>query len=164
MMDDFYTQLIAELQSGDYGGMSDDEAAPIIDAQTVPAPYRMVFGSFRTLAAILTDVEYNTLRAALNAAVQQETDAGGTRLADMVEMLRLPGDAEGNGGGLDLGSEGVVQMLAYLGAFVEDLAAVPGKIAAYVASQQPPPVRKWKERVYPGHVESARKKIEEQQQ
>ena len=160
-MTDFYTALIAELQSGDYGGMSDAEAAAAIDAQTVPAPYRMVFGSFRTLAAILTDIEYNTLRAALNAAAQQETDAGGTRLADMVEMLKLPGDAEGNGGGLDLGSEGVAQMLAYFGATVEDLAAVPGKVADYVASQQPPPVRKWQERIYPGHVQSARKMMEE---
>ena len=161
-MTDFYTALIAELQYGDYGGMSDADAAAAIDTQTVPAPYRMVFGSFRTMAAILNDTEYNTLRAALNTAAQQETDAGGTRLADMVEMLRLPGDAEGNGGGLDLGSEGVVQMLAHFGSTVEDLAAVPGKVAAYVHSQQPPPVRKWQERIYPGHVESARKIMEQQ--
>ncbi len=163
-MTDFYTALIAELQSGDYGGMSDAEAAAAIDAQTVPAPYRMVFGSFRTMAAILTDAEYNTLRAALNAAAQQEADAGGTRLADMVEMLRLPGDAEGNGGGLDLGCEGVAQMLTYFGSTVEALAEVPAKIAAFVAVQQPPLVRKWAERVYPGHVQSARKMIEEEQQ
>ena len=36
-MNDFYTALIAELQSGDYGGMTDAEAAAAINALTQPA-------------------------------------------------------------------------------------------------------------------------------
>lgn len=157
----FYEQLITELKTGKYDHLSDAEAAAVIDSQTVPAPYRMVFGSFRTLAAIIDQTEYNTLRATLNAAAQQQTDQGGTLLADMVAMLRLPGDADGHGGGLDLGSAAVVAMLQQFAAAVPGLENVPAKVAAYVASQQPLALRRWADPVCPGHVQSARKMIEE---
>jgi len=160
---EFYACLIEELSSGDYDQMADEEAAAAIDSQTIPAAYRMIFGSFRTLAAIVDQGEYNTLRATLKAAAEAETAQGGTLLADMLDMLRMPGDAEGHGGGLDLGSPAVVGMLQQFAAAVPGLADVPAKVAAYVASQQPPALRRWQDPVFAGHVQSARKMIEEAQ-
>ena len=57
------------------------------------------FGSFRTLAELLTPEEYAAVKTALTAAAQ-----GQAVVADMVEMLKLPGDEQGNGGGIDFGS------------------------------------------------------------
>jgi hypothetical protein len=111
--------------------LSDQEAADAINAMTAEATPVDVFGSFRTLAAIVSDVEYEVLRGALNAAA-----ADSHRVADAVDMLATPGDANGNGGGLALGHPSVVAMLEQLAA-IEGLAAVPAKVAAYVASMQP---------------------------
>lgn len=117
--------------------LSDQEAADAINAMTAEATPVDVFGSFRTLAAIVSDAEYEVLRAALNAGIAESH-----RVADAVDMLATPGDASGNGGGLALGHPSVVAMLEQLAA-VEGLAAVPAKVAAYVASMQPVPSRKY---------------------
>ena len=116
--------------------LSDADAAAALNAMTVETTPTLVFGSFRTLAALLTATEYNTLRVTLAGAVAAEAAAGGYLFADMQSMLALPGDAAGDGGGLDLGNAAFVSSLSALCAG-EGLATVPGKVAAYVASLQP---------------------------
>jgi PHD/YefM family antitoxin component YafN of YafNO toxin-antitoxin module len=117
--------------------LSDQEAADAINAMTAEATPVDVFGSFRTFAALLTAAEYETLRETLNTQA-----ASSHLLADAVDLLATPGDANGNGGGLALGHPSVVAMLEQFAA-VEGLADVPAKVAAYVASLQPAASRKY---------------------
>ena len=131
-------------------------AAEAINAMTVQDRVS-VFGSFRTLAALLNQTEYNTLRAALTAAAAQETTAGGSLLADMIEMLKTPGDESGNGGGLDLTSPTFIAMLGQL-ATAASISDVPGKVAAYVASKQPPPRQKYRWTAA-GEIKTARSQV-----
>jgi hypothetical protein len=131
-------KLKTELEKPAYAELSDEAALAAVAALTLPTQQRDVFGSFRTLAALLSQTEYNTLRAVLKSASDTETAAGGTMLADMTAMLSLPGDSEGNGGGVALNSPGVVAMLQQFAA-VEGLEEVPAKIAAYCATYQPTP-------------------------
>ena len=149
--------IIAELGKPEYAEITDEEAAAALSVLTDPTPYRMIFGSFRTLAAILDQTEYNTLRAVLKSASDTETAAGGTMLADMTAMLSLPGDSEGNGGGVALNSPGVVAMLDQFAAAVPALAEVPAKVAAYVASQQSP-TKRYRE-IHAGDVAKMRKEM-----
>lgn len=100
--------LSDELQKPLYASMSDAEAAAEINAVNKTQTYSR-FGSFRTLASLLTPVEYNALRNILTAASAQEV-----YVADMVEMLKLPGDEHGNGGGIDFGSPAVISGVEYL--------------------------------------------------
>ncbi len=144
-----------------YADLSDADAAAAISALTNPPTPRMVFGSFRTLGAFLTEVEYNTLKAALTSAAAHEEEQGGARLNDMLKYMSIPGDESGAGGGLDLGAADVVGMLQHFAAVVPDevLAEVPAKVAAYVASQQPAPSRKYPE-VHAGDVAKARREMQ----
>ncbi len=97
-----------------------------------------IFGSTRTLGAILTHAEYNTLLHVLTQAAEDERAQGGRMLSDMLNTLMIPGDSHGNSGGLDLCSPAVIGMLEQFAAAVpatEDgpgLSEVPGKVAAYV--------------------------------
>jgi hypothetical protein len=98
----------------------------------------MLFGSFRTLAAILTQAEYDTLRATLAYYAALEKEAGGSRLNDMLTTLSIPGDISGRGGGLDLSSPDVVAMLTEL-SVVPGLENVAVKVAEYVAEHADDP-------------------------
>ena len=138
-----YPELIALIKANPaWASLSDSDCAAAVVTVAAPAPTQMVFGSFRTLSAIITQAEYNTLRAALNAAATAETNAGGTFYADMVALLKLPGDQQGNGGGLDFTNAAFVANLAGL-CSTANLPDVPGKVAAYAASLQPPPSYPW---------------------
>ena len=153
-----YPELIALIKANPaWSSLSDADCAAAVVATGVPSPPQMVFGSFRTLSAIITQSEYNTLRAALNAAATAESNAGGTFFADMISMLKLPGDQQGNGGGLDFTNATFVSNLAAL-CSTANLPDVPGKVAAYAASLQPPPnyPYAW---VAPGNVNTARSVI-----
>jgi hypothetical protein len=57
----------------------------------------------------LTPEEYAALKAALTTAAQ-----GQAVVADMIEMLKLPGDEQGNGGGIDFGSARVAETVGQL--------------------------------------------------
>jgi hypothetical protein len=103
-----YRILVTRLQQADCASKSDSEAAEYLNAQNIVETYRR-FGSFRTLADLLTAAEYATLRTALTAAA-----AGQPVVADMIAMLELPGDEQGNGGGIDFGSARVAETLAQL--------------------------------------------------
>ena len=103
-----YSTLVARLQQADCTSKSDAEAAAFLNARNVVETYSR-FGSLRTLADLLTAEEYAALKTALTAAAQ-----GQPVVADMVEMLRLPGDEQGNGGGIDFGSSRVAEMLVQL--------------------------------------------------
>lgn len=85
--------------------LTDQEAADAINAMATTETY-MRFGSFRTLASILTAEEYATVRTTLDTAA-----ASNVMLADMVAMLKMPGDEGGNGGGIDFGNATVRTML-----------------------------------------------------
>ena len=90
--------LIAELQKPLYAEMSEAQAAAELNAVDKTEIYSR-FGSFRTLANLLTESEYGVLRAVLTTTAQQSAV-----VADMIEMLKLPGDEQGNGGGIDFGA------------------------------------------------------------
>jgi len=93
--------LIDELSKPLYASLSDAEAAAEINAVSKTEIYSR-FGNFRTLANLLTADEYAALKSALATAAQQSAVS-----ADMVEMLKLPGDESGSGGGIDFGAAGV---------------------------------------------------------
>ena len=61
------------------------------------------------MAELLTPEEYAAVKAALTTAAQ-----GQAIVADMIEMLKLPGDEQGNGGGIDFASPRVAATLAQL--------------------------------------------------
>ena len=118
-----YQTLAAELAKPAYAAMTDAEAADVLNAATETAVVSR-FGSLRTLAAILTPEEYAAVRSALDAAAGQSVV-----VADMLAMLKLPGDDQGNGGGIDLGNAAVRVMLDQL-----CTPAVAAKIKAWAES------------------------------
>jgi hypothetical protein len=115
-----YNSLITRLQQADCTSKTNAEAAEFLNVKNITENYSR-FGSFRTLAELLTPEEYAALKAALTAAAQ-----GQPVMADMVEMLKLPGDELGNGGGIDFGSTRVAEALAQL---------VQGGLAAAIAAK-----------------------------
>jgi len=123
-----YRTLIARLQQADCLAKTDAEAAEFLGAKNVTETYSR-FGSFRTLAELLTPEEYAAVKAALTAAAQ-----GQAIVADMVEMLKLPGDEQGNGGGIDFGSTRVAEALAQLVQSGLD-ATIAAKLTGYAQRQ-----------------------------
>lgn len=103
-----YQTLAVELAKPAYSGLTDQEAADALNAATETTVVSR-FGSLRTLAALLTAEEYATVRGTLDAAAAQSVV-----VADMLAMLKLPGDDQGNGGGIDLGNAAVRAMLDQL--------------------------------------------------
>lgn len=137
-----FTELVAELRKPEYGEMSDADAAVALSELTVPGS-QYVFGSFRTLGALLTELEYNTLRAVMEAAAAAEKSAGGYLVNDMVNSLQLPGNERGDHGGLDLSNARFVTYLENLASQMPATAGVPAKVAAYVAARMPEPTLKF---------------------
>ena len=123
-----YNTLVTRLQQADCTSKSDAEAADFLNAKNVVETYGR-FGSFRTLAELLTAAEYAALKTALTTAAQGEPV-----VADMVEMLRLPGDERGNGGGIDFGSARVAEMVGQLVSSGLD-AAIAAKLTGYAQCQ-----------------------------
>ena len=123
-----YNTLVTRLQQADCTSKSDAEAAEFLNAKNIVETYSR-FGSFRTLAELLTAEEYATLKTALAAAAQ-----GQPVVADMIEMLKLPGDERGNGGGIDFGSARVAATLAQLVQGGLD-AAIAAKLTGYAQRQ-----------------------------
>ena len=123
-----YRTLIDRLQQADCSAKTDAEAVEFLNAKNIAETYSR-FGSFRTLAELLTPEEYSALKAALTAAA-----LGQAVVADMVEMLKLPGDEQGNGGGIDFGSSRVGEALAPLVQGGLD-AAIAAKLTGYAQRQ-----------------------------
>ncbi len=123
-----YSTLVTRLQQADCTSKSDAEAAELLNAKSVVETYSR-FGSLRTLAELLTAAEYAALKTALTAAAQ-----GQPVVADMVEMLKLPGDEQGNGGGIDFGSARVVETLGQLVENGLD-AGIAAKVTGYAQRQ-----------------------------
>jgi hypothetical protein len=100
-----YDKLVPELKNDPdkvgYASMTDEQIAAVM---LEPAGVEVVdhYASFRQIAAVLDDTEYNQLRNLLDGIAQQNR-----RVADMLEMLKLPGDAQGNGGGINFGHPAV---------------------------------------------------------
>jgi hypothetical protein len=134
-----------EQELGALAALSDEEAAAAIIAMTVAESYSR-FGSFRTLAGLLTAAEYGALRAGLTAAAGLDP-----RIPDMIDMLELPGDEGGNGGGIDFSVADVQGLLATV-LPGDDWAAARAKIAAYPTRQVP----KYTQGCSNGQVKSAR--------
>jgi hypothetical protein len=123
-----YRTLVARLQQADCSAKTDAEAAEFLGTKNITETYNR-FGSFRTLAELLTPEEYAAVKAALTAAAQAQAI-----VADMVEMLKLPGDERGNGGGIDFGSTRVAAALAQL--VQSGLApAIAAKLTGYAQRQ-----------------------------
>lgn len=135
-----YEKLRNYLSQPEYSSLSDEEAALAIAELTIEQPRRYVFGSFRTLASLLTMEEYNTLRAVFKAAVAQEAAAGGALYGDMEKMLLIPGDEDGRGGGVDFANEAFVTTISSMCQQAE-LPDVAGKISAYCETFQSAPTK-----------------------
>lgn len=103
-----YAALKAEISKPQYATMSDVEIVDSLNSATITIPCAR-FTNYRTIASILDDTEYGTLKAVIAALAQQSP-----RVDDMNKMLALPGDESGNGGGIDFGNVGVRDMLDYL--------------------------------------------------
>lgn len=115
------------------------------------------FASYRTLAAVLDDVEYGTVKAVL-AAVAEASQ----RVADMIAMLAMPGDDWGNGGGVDFGCDSVREMLDQLVAAGHLSAELATKLKALAERT----ISRWEElglsRVREGDVEKAQARLTEE--
>ena len=100
-MDTFYATLISELRndplSRGYAAMTDAQVAESLNAPDRTLVFQR-FGSFRTLAGVLDDAEYATVKSVLAQIAQQSP-----KVADMVELLKLPCDESGATGGMDFG-------------------------------------------------------------
>lgn len=109
---DFYQVLIAELQTDPlargYASMTDEEVAASLNERNRRIPTQR-FISMRAIAAVLDDIEYAKVKAAIQTLAQQSP-----RVADMLEFLNMPCDDSGTTGGLDFGNEGVRQMIGSL--------------------------------------------------
>jgi hypothetical protein len=135
-----YEKLRNYLSQPEYSSLSDEEAALALANLTIEQPRRYVFGSFRTIASLLTMEEYNTLRAVFKAAVAQEAVAGGSLYGDMEKMLLIPGDEDGRGGGLDFNNESFITAITGICQQAE-IPNVPGKISAYCETFQSAPTK-----------------------
>jgi len=135
----------------EYAAMTPQQVADAVNSQTVPAEPVCVFLSFRSLGALLTCAEYDTLRWILDSACEQEKATNGHRLQDIRDMLKQPGDQAGNGGGIDFNLAETMLNLEHLCSQSELVSAVPAKIASYVASMQPAPTKKFRE-IHAGDV------------
>jgi len=100
-MDSFYQKLVAELRDDPlgrgYAGMTNDQVAGSLNTTDRTLVFQR-FGSFRTLAGVLDDAEYSAVKSMLAQIAQQNA-----KVADMVELLRLPCDERGATGGMDFG-------------------------------------------------------------
>jgi hypothetical protein len=123
-----YNTIVTRLQQADCTSKSDAAAADLLNAKNI-VETNSRFGSFRTVAELLTAAEYAALKAALATAAQ-----GQPVLADMIEMLKLPGDEQGNGGGIDFGSARVAETLGQLVQGGLD-AAIAAKLTGYAQRQ-----------------------------
>jgi hypothetical protein len=106
MTNEQLTILALELDRDIYDGKSLSEIQNLLNTPN-QTPYSR-FGSFRTLASLLTQDEYTTLRTTLNNL------SSNVLIADMIHFLEMPGDESGNGGGIDFGNESVRTMLDQL--------------------------------------------------
>jgi len=120
--------LAAKLAEPEFAELTDSEATVLLNSESET---RIVsrFGSFRTIAALVSETEYNTLRAVLDKAA-----AASRLIADMIRMLELPGDETGNGGGIDLGSAEVRARIEAL-CTAAGIPEASGKILAHAERQ-----------------------------
>lgn len=93
--------LAAELADETYTSLSAAAAATALNAVEITEVYSR-FGSFRTLANLLSAAQYTALRTVLDAAAVDNRV-----IADMIDMLKQAGDDQGTGGGIDFGSASV---------------------------------------------------------
>jgi hypothetical protein len=92
-----------------YSGMMDSEIYTSLTTENISVPYTR-FISLRGCASVLSDIEYATFKAFLT------TVAGyGDRYTDMVNMLSLPCNDDGDTGGLDFGCNDVRSLIDNFG-------------------------------------------------
>lgn len=145
-----YDVLVPWCQQPENVGLSNDEWLTKLQEKTITKVISR-FGSFRTMAALLTPDEYATVRSTLDAV-----SASSPMLADMVAMLKLPGDSSGNGGGLDFGDPVLRGMLSDL--VTATIATKLKQIAEIQVSQ----LDVWGLPIAAGNLVSARQIIEQE--
>ena len=150
-----YDKLVPELQNDPdnvgYATKTNEQIleAMLADADTIVVSY---FAGFRTLAAILTQEEYDTLRTYLNVLAGQSY-----LVADMVKMLEMPGDERGVGGGIDFGHPAVRQFILS----IEGVPVITQETKAKILAIAERPIKRWQKiglSTPPelGNIESAR--------
>lgn len=112
MTNEQYAVLTDELRTDPlgfgYANMTDEQVATTLNEKNRSVPTQR-FISMRAIAAVLDDIEYAKVKAAIQTLAQQSP-----RVADMLEFLNMPCDDSGTTGGLDFGNEGVRQMIGSL--------------------------------------------------
>lgn len=115
-----------------YAAMTDQQAADSLNAVD-RVVLRSTFGSYRTLCGILSAVEYATLKAAVSTVGHADQ-----RVADMEQMLLIPGDGSGQGGGIDFGHpavRGVIDAMAAATLITADLAVKLKTLGEHLSSR-----------------------------
>lgn len=111
-MADFYEDLITEPQTDwlvrGYATMTDEEVSASLNERNRRIPTQR-FISMRAIAAVLDDVEYAKVKAAIQTLAGQSQ-----RVADMLAFLNMPCDESGTTGGIDFGNDSVRQMIETL--------------------------------------------------
>lgn len=149
-----YDKLVPWCQLPEHASQSDAERWAALQAETV-LRLRPAFGSYRTLCGILSAAEYVAVQSAVTTVA-----AADKRVADMERMLLLPGDGQGSGGGIDFGHpavRGVIQTMQAVGLITPEITAKLLSIGEEYVTQ----VAAWGVTVEIGHLESARRIIEE---
>jgi hypothetical protein len=130
-----YDALQAELAKPAYAGLSDQEAADVLNAETITETYSR-FVSFRTLMAELTPEEYRSVRATFTAAA-----ASDVLLADAQAAMAA------EAGGIDFGHANTRALIDTL--FAAD-AALAAKLkglgehtVSWMGANQMPPIKWW---------------------
>ena len=112
MTNEQYAILVQELRDDPlrygYANMSDDEVAASLNEPRYSVPTQR-FVSMRAIAAVLDDIEYAKVKAAIQTLAQQSP-----RVADMLVFLNMPCDDSGTTGGLDFGNESVRMIIQSL--------------------------------------------------
>lgn len=105
MTNEQYAVLTDELRDDlldiGYSAMTAEEAAASLNEQRYSVPTQR-FITWRAIAAVLDDVEYAKVKAAIQALASQSP-----RVADMLMFLNMPCDESGTTGGIDFGNEAV---------------------------------------------------------
>ena len=155
-MHEFYETLCEELKTDPlqlgYALMSDAEVAEVLNKRMRTRPV-MRFCNLRTVAAVLDDVEYTTVKAVLATAAQYSE-----RVKDMLHFLSLPCDEQGSTGGLDFGHPATR-------AFIQSLPiseSVKQKLLALGEQRCSRAEELGLGTVTEGHVQSARKMLQEE--
>ena len=142
-------ELTADPEDIGYTELTDQQAADALNVVNRVQVYSR-FLSLRALAAVMSDVEYGTLKAFLSQA-----SAASPRVADMAAMLAMPCSDAGDTGGLDFGAAEVRAMVDAFGA-LDGMADAAARVKALAERRVSRAEELGLGMMLPGYIASAR--------